>query len=83
MYYESTKRAIADYQSRQAQKGVKKRAYFLTDEQNGILRVFEGVVKKIENLSELEAVDVSDDMRNFKLIFTEDISGRAENLTAE
>lgn len=67
--YESTKRAIENYRNRQKQKGIKKRSFFLTDKQNQILRVLETQVKKIENLDDLDALDVSEDGYTFKFIF--------------
>lgn len=49
--------------------GIKARCLYMTDKQLIVVKAFLDVLKKIKNFDELSAIDVSDDLKTFKLLF--------------
>lgn len=71
MVTEARKRATQKYIDKLKGKGIRQHLFRCTDEQHTLLKAFFTIIKKIENLDTLTAIDVSDDMKSFKLIFKE------------
>lgn len=49
--------------------GIKARCLYMTDKQLIVVKAFLDVLKKIKNIDELSAIDISDDLKTFKLLF--------------
>lgn len=75
LYKENHKKAVERYHKKLRNKGIKARCIWLSDEQFYVVKIFIGILKKI-NLYRLKGVDVSKDMTNFKLVF-HDINNNA------
>lgn len=79
MTSESEKRAHLKYIKNLRGQGIRQHAFRCTDEQYLLLKGFFSIIRKMENLENLVALDVSDNGHEFKLIFDDN----AENLTSE
>lgn len=68
---ESLKRAIENYNKRLKNKGIKRRAYFLTETQHSVLKPISESIKKIDSDS-IVGVDISDDCKKIEIITEEE-----------
>lgn len=64
---ESLKRAIENYNKRLEGKGIKRRAYFLTETQNSVLKPISESIKKLDSDS-IVGVDISEDCKKIEII---------------
>lgn len=76
MKTEAQKKAEKKYLEKLSKKGIKQRSFRCTEQQFNILRVFFGIIKKIENLDLLTGIDISEDEKRFTLIFDDKINSK-------
>lgn len=72
MTTEAERKKHKKYIEKLKQSGIRQHLFRCTDEQYLLLKGFFKIIRKIENLENLVALDVSDNERDFKLVFREE-----------